>query len=342
MKKVKAIIVTLTSIRLRQALVDTVDVIMRKIAFVIMNQNKIIITSGNTFFDIDTWACAVAYKELLEKTGKTAEVFLPGVANVSVSPMVKVLGWNYLTECPPETTEFVIVDISNPKNFAVGVEVEKVKEIFDHHPGWEKFWQDKLGEASHIETIGACATLIWEAYVRAGKEKEISSLSASLLSLAIVSNTLDFNLPITSFRDREAFDQLSKFHQLPEGWKEKYYQEQEDEIFRDLPTAFLNDVKIEEVPVLDEPLLIGQLELRDPRRLLSEKRDDLEKIAASFGHKYWMINLPSLIEKKSYWLASNQTVQKVLSEKLTVTFGNGLAMTNELMLRKIFLGKLLE
>lgn len=237
----------------------------------------IVITSGQTFFDIDTWACAVAYKELLEKTGQSAAIFLPGAANVSVSPMVKVLGWDYLTKCPPETTEFVIVDISNPKNFAAGVKIEQVKEIFDHHPGWEKFWQDKLGDASHIEIIGACATLIWEAYGRAGKEKEISPFSASLLSLAIVSNTLDFNLPITSPRDQEAFDQLSKFHQLPQGWKERYYQEQEEEIFRDLPKAFLNDVKIEEVSALDEPLAIGQLELRDPRHLLSEKREVLKK-----------------------------------------------------------------
>ncbi|MFH1253413.1 MAG: hypothetical protein V1664_03745 [Candidatus Uhrbacteria bacterium] len=302
----------------------------------------ITITSGQTFFDIDTWACATAYKELLEKTGQTAQVFLPGVANVSVSPMVKALGWDYLTECPPETKEFVIVDVSNPKKFATGVEVEKVKEIFDHHPGWEKFWQDKLGAAARIEMIGACATLIWEAYVRAGKEKEISPFSASLLSLAIVSNTLDFNLPITSLRDHEAFDQLSKFHQLPEGWKEKYFQEQEDEIFLDLPTAFLNDVKIEEIPILDEPLVIGQLELRDPRRLLTEKRNELEKIVAAFNHKYWLINLPSLVEKKSYWLANNPVVQKVLSERLGVVFDNGLAKTEKLMLRKMFLEKLLK
>lgn len=308
-----------------------------------MTKNNLqIITSGQAFFDIDAWACAVAYKELLEKIGQSAVVFLPGMANVSVSPMVKALGGDYLTKCPLGTREFVVVDVSDPKNFAAGVKIEQVKEIFDHHPGWEKFWQDKLGEASHIETIGACATLVWEAYARAGKEKEISSLSASLLALAIVSNTLDFNLPITSPRDHEAFNRLSKFHQLPEGWKERYYQEQEEEIFRDLPRVFLNDVKIEAVPVLVEPLLIGQLELRDPRRLLVEKGDELKELAVFQGYKYWMIILPSLLEKRSYFLAGQPKVQKILSEKFDLFFEDGLAVTDKLFLRKMILKKFWE
>lgn len=299
--------------------------------------NLIVVTSGQAFFDIDTLACGVAYKELLEKSGYQAVVFLPGHPTASITKMVKSLGENYTTICPEKVSGFAIVDVSNPEKIAKEVSLEKVIEIFDHHPGWEKFWQEKLGDKAHIEMIGACATLIWEAYVRVGKEKEISSCAASLLSIAIVSNTLDFNLPITSPRDHAAFAALAPYTSLPDNWKEKYYQEQEEEIFNNLEAAFLSDTKVEKLPGLETPLTMGQLELRDPRRLLAERRKELEKFAASLGNNYWMINLPSLVEKKSYFLIDHPELEKIFSQKFGLVFNHGVAETNKLFLRKMII-----
>jgi len=302
--------------------------------------NKTIITVEKSFCDIDSLACAVAYKELLEKIGQPAVVFIPGQLNYSVGKTMNNLNLEYETVCPADAEKFVIVDVSNPDKFHKEVKTEQVVEIFDHHPGFEQFWAERLGEKSHIKSIGACATLIWEAFKKAGVEKNISSASANLLSAAIVSNTLNFNSPITSPRDHKAFEELKTFVDLPANWIEKYYAGCEEKILTDLESALRNDTKIEKIPGQNEPLVIGQLETWHPEKILDNNQFKIGQILKNMNSKHWMFNLLSLSEKKNYILTDDLETQIFLSDWLKISFNDNLAITNSFVLRKMIMKEL--
>ncbi len=50
---------------------------------------KIVITSGAAFTDIDTLACAIGLNELLSQTGNQTEIVLPGEFNSSIPESVR-------------------------------------------------------------------------------------------------------------------------------------------------------------------------------------------------------------------------------------------------------------
>ena len=58
----------------------------------------IIISAGKTFNDIDAFACALAYRELLEKEGKGSLVVFPGPLNHSVTDLVKQQSADFVIE----------------------------------------------------------------------------------------------------------------------------------------------------------------------------------------------------------------------------------------------------
>lgn len=294
--------------------------------------NKIIVTTGKAFCDIDSLACAIAYAEFLNKTGQPAIAFIPGPLNYSTGGFVKAL--EYKTSCPEGENKFIVVDVSDPDKFPKEVKPENVIEIFDHHSGFEKFWSDQLGGNSHIETIGACATLVWEKFVSAGIEKEISKNSAQLLSMAIIQNTLNLNSEITTTRDLMAIEALIPLAEFSENWKEKYYEDCGKTILADLETALKNDTKIEKIPGQNDLLIIGQLELWQPKNILLENRLLIEKVLKSMGSTHWMLNLLNISEKNNYILTDDPATQKFLNHCFGISFQDNLAKTERSILRK--------
>ena len=203
--------------------------------------DQIIITSGEKFTDIDTLASSLAYSELLTKLGKDNTVVLPGPLNESITKSIKEWNLNYLSKLGNGEFSFVLIDISEKEFFSHFVKEDKIIEIYDHHFGFDKYWREKLKNDAHIEPVGSCATLIWEEY---GKRKiEISTLNANLLYTAIFSNTLNFNSSVTTNRDREAFQNLLTYINLPDNWIETYYKESENEIFKNPINAIAHDIK---------------------------------------------------------------------------------------------------
>jgi nanoRNase/pAp phosphatase (c-di-AMP/oligoRNAs hydrolase) len=88
----------------------------------------------------------------------------------------------------------VIVDTSDHTFLSTHLDISRVIEIYDHHFGYEAYWQDLLGHDAHIEPIGAAATLIWEQWKKRAPIEQISTNTAKLLAYAIVSNTSNFQL----------------------------------------------------------------------------------------------------------------------------------------------------
>ncbi len=295
----------------------------------------VIITTGYKYTDIDALACAVGYSELLSKKDIKNEIVLPGILNHSVTESLKIKLNNIRTsiEVSPED-EFVIVDVSDPDQLPDFVNLQKVINIFDHHAGFEDLWQEKIGKNSNIEMIGACATLIYEEWVKNNLQNEMSQFTAELLLHAIVSNTLNFKIGITSDRDRRAFEELLNISNLSLGWIEKYFNEQEEGLYQDVIGTIINDTKGPDKEIEEDPLIFGQLELWNGFSFLENHKKDIEKAMEYFNEVSWLMSIPSISEGKNYLYAKDLRVISVLEEKLNVKFKDNVATTDRLLLRK--------
>ena len=301
-----------------------------------------IVTSGQQYTDIDALACAVAYAELLRFEGKKAEAILPGPLNHSVSPTVRSWDFSFSSEGAAEGDQYVIVDVSNPASFARFVKKENIVEIFDHHYGFEEEWQDALGENCHIETIGACATLVWEEIIRRGYASACSKSSARLLLTAIISNTLNFGAHISNERDRRAYEQLHDMADVAPDWTARYFAEQEQYVLQNVPAAIQGDTKIAMIPGFEEGVVVGQMELWDSGAFLKAHMNIIKKTLEGYGHAHWIMCLPSVGEGKTYFYTESPDLYSLFGKILNIGFDNGLAVAPELWLRKEIRKKLLE
>ncbi|MBU1110356.1 DHH family phosphoesterase [Patescibacteria group bacterium] len=293
---------------------------------------NIVITSGNAYTEIDTLASALAYKELLSKEERNSTVVLVGHPNQSITEKIKSWGLPYTTTPPRGDANIVVVDVSEPDHIAEFVIQGKIVEIYDHHAGFENYWENRLGNKAKIEIIGACATLIWEEYKNRGFAKDISTLTANLLSTAIISNSLNFNASVTDKRDRQAYNELAKYTDLPENWLTIYYQDQEKGIYIDPKTAIINDTKVQQVNNLE--LVIGQLELWDSKKFLSKYLEEAKSALKCFGKPNWFLTSPSISEGKNYLYTEDEKVKQLLIKTINAKFDNNHGETNELWLRK--------
>ena len=299
-----------------------------------------IVTSGQKFTDIDALACAVAYSELLILEGEDSEVVLPGIFNASVTQAIKNWGIRYSTAPSSLEAEYTIVDVSDPQQIAEFVEEGRIAKIFDHHLGFETYWQERIGTKAQIEFIGACATLIWEEYKKRGRENTISKLSGNLLSVGILSNTLNFGAQITDERDRRAFQELQALNKLSDEWIAQYFSDQEKDINKDIVKAVTNDTKVITDLNLKHPLVIGQLELWEGNNFLTSNTGLIKQALEKFGSEYWFMSIPSLREKKNYIYTENPEVKELLSKVLNIIFEGNRGVTGKLWLRKEILKEL--
>lgn len=293
-----------------------------------------VVTTGETFADIDAVACAIAYAELLTLEGKSAEVVFPGVLNNSITPTIREWGLDYRTEPSTAEAEFVVMDVSDPKYFATAATAGTIAEVYDHHPGFEAYWRERLGEHSHIEPIGACATLIWEEFAKRRKVNEISQLSVRLLAVAILSNTLNFGAVITHERDRRAFETLWQRSGLSDAWIGEYFAEQETEIRRNVVQAIVDDTKVFTIANIPFPFTIGQLELWAGEAFLKEETAKAKRALESFGHPHWIMSIPSLSERRNHFYAENAEVRELFTRGLGAKFDGPYGTTDRLWLRK--------
>ena len=289
--------------------------------------SEIIVTSGQPFTDIDALACAIAYNEVLNLEGKRAQTVLPGPLNNSITKKVKEWKLDFRVKPSTNKAEYVLVDVSEPKFFANFVKKERVIEVFDHRVGFEKYWKERLEEKSHIEMVGACATLIWEEFKKRKLSNKISEVSANLLYTAILSNTLNFKASVTSKKDIKAYEELKQFSNLPKNWVETYFTDQDKEVDKDIKNALINDTK-------DLEPIIGQLELWDSKKVILKHLKEIEEVLLSFGRPDWFLTAPSISEGKNYLFTRNPKMKTLLERSINAKFHGDIGTTNKLWLRK--------
>ena len=282
----------------------------------------IIISAGKTFNDIDAFACALAYRELLEKEGKGSLVVFPGPLNHSVTDLVKQQSADFVIEYTLKQDDRTIyVDLSDPEHFAFGKGSEaQIDELYDHHYGFEEYWKTRLGDRSHIERLGAAATLVWEEFQKRGYADSISAGSANLLSIAILQNTLNFTSTETNDRDRNAFAEIARHRSITNGWEAQYFRECAEGMEGNFDNALRNDTKKIEHLFGDNLFVFSQLEItEEPRAFLERYSKEILAYWSEFDRARCLVNIADMSSKTSL-LFSDDAVW--LSEKIAPLFSS--------------------
>ncbi|MBW6441802.1 DHH family phosphoesterase [Patescibacteria group bacterium] len=306
---------------------------------------KIGVTQAVYTSDMDSLACSIAYTELLNLEGKNATAYIPKEPAHTVTSEIKSWDFKYEVEPKPEEIddlEFVLVDTTDPHTFPKFVKEKNIIEIYDHHVGYEDYWEEKLGDRAKIDIIGSCATLIWEEYKKRGFAEKISQTSAKMLYAAIISNTLNFKAALTTQRDILAFQEVSPIADIPEYWIQKYFIEQEEYIYQNTRQAILDDIKIIEFPNLGEKIAIGQIELWESKKFVLDYKPLIKEVLDNFDYKKWFFNAPCISMGKTYVLTENDEVKKILEEHFDFKFQNEIGEVNKLIERKEFVKAILK
>jgi len=294
---------------------------------------RTIVTAGAKGADIDVFACAIAYAELLRLEGKDAIPVIAGTFTMSVTPSILEWGATYEKDHVSESTDsYVLVDISDPKHVPSFVDLEKVTEVYDHRFGHEDFWKQNINLNSHIEMVGACGTLIWEEFKKRGKQSEITVPSAKLLLASIVSNTLNFRGPITTDRDLVAYSELKEITGLNEEWVSAYFLEQEDILLKDFKNYLKADTKLFKMPFGE--FVIAQIELWDASTIIKTKTTEINDVMQEHASLPWILNAPNISNGFNYIYSTNKEGKRIIEEKLNIKFIGDIAKTDRLMMRK--------
>lgn len=293
-----------------------------------------IITAGPKYSDIDVYGGITAYAELLRKQGFEAQAVTTAKLNDSIPPIVRAWKVDLAQEHTPQPDDtYTLIDVSEPGYFEKFVDVERIDEIIDHHPGFEKFWQERIGDNALIESVGAACTQVAEKWERAGLIDQISETSARLLMCGILDNTLNFGADITTERDHKAYEALKTYAHLPEDWPARYFRDCEQVILQDLAASLKNDTKTPALHTYPYPTAVGQFALWDAGAIAKESEEVFKQVISAVK-PHWFMNAISISEKKSYFVTDVPEMKQWLSSLLDVTFVGNIAEADRMWLRK--------
>lgn len=294
-----------------------------------------IVTSGSLHLDIDAYGSCVGYAELLQKQGTKAQAVSLAPFNKSIPPVVRQwpapLRQNY--KATPTDT-YTVVDVSEPEYFEKFINMDKIDEVIDHHPGYEEYWHSRIGEGAKIEQVGAACTQIFEAWLQAGLLAQISEVSARLLMCGILDNTLNFGAVITTKRDHAAYDALKQYANLPDNWPELYFEYCQQSVVSDIARTLKNDTKLLTFTTFgDTPVVVGQFAAWHAKDVIYESEAIIQEQLSARGLN-WFVNAISIGENKSYFVTDVPEVQRWLSELLGVLFEENVGVATRMWLRK--------
>lgn len=294
---------------------------------------------GN-YVEIDVYASIMAYADLLNQRSKKAQVYIPFEPNYSVPRGLRLVERENASFDFTADDEAIILDISIPEVINKLVPTEQILELIDHHPGYEEYWRERLGDRAIIEKIGAVATSVFEWWGECWDYEKMSPEIAELLLAAILDNTLDFNASITTERDKEAAKKLAEIARTTlDDFEKWYFSETSKAIIGDLRDSLLKDCKIMEFPPDKSEFAFGQLAIWDAKDV-TNRREQIAEIMTSKCSD-WMVSVLCISERKNYILASSERIAEYFDRLLELSKDKFWWTTDKLYLRKQIIAKML-
>ncbi len=291
-----------------------------------------IVVTSYTEPDLDGFSCAVAYAEFLRKTGVPAVVRFFGEPHVEAKYLVEKFGLNITEDKSADLARVALVDASELRDLDKFIKPENVVEIIDHR---------KVNDASlfknakiQIEFVGSAATLIAEKFHAKGIE--ISTVAATLLYGAIVSNTLNFRAKVTTDRDRQMAAWLDE--------KLKFDQAFIDEMF--LAKSDVAGEKLKERIIADfawfsfggRKIGFAQLEIVDAHGVALNREEEILDILVDIKESEHLDDIfISLIDLGGFcnlFITASPALRSTLAEVLHIEFDGALAIQSGFIMRK--------
>jgi inorganic pyrophosphatase/exopolyphosphatase len=284
--------------------------------------------------DLDGYAGAFAYAELLNKQGRLAEVGIVGEPHDEAQFLIT----QYKLETAKtilnsdDYDEIILVDASTVDGLENKIEPTKVVEIVDHRKNneLEKFPNAK----AQIEMVGAAATLIAEKFMNS--EVPISFSSCVLLYGAIISNTLNFKATVTTDSDIAASKWLNKiggFHQ--NFGKDMFIAKSElsgEKLNKRMDTEFASFDLAEKKIGIVQIEIIGAKDLLNNR--LPEIIERLNELKQKYNLDYIFQSTVGLEEGKNYFVAEDFYIKKCLEDIFSIKFNGSIAEKEKFIMRK--------
>lgn len=294
------------------------------------------------YADVDVYASILAYENLLNQRGKSAQNYIPIAPNYSVPDALRLPDLEHKTfDFDPTTDEAIILDISQPEQIHTFVQDDQILEIIDHHPGYEQYWQDRIGKKSIIEPIGAVATSIFEWWGECWNYAKMPTDIAKLLLAAILDNTLNFNANITTDRDHQAAAKLATMLKTSvENFAKWYFTLVSQTIAQNLANSILQDQKTIQIPGTDFDTVFAQLTLWSAKGI-TDQTAQIQQIMEPVSPN-WLISIISISEGKNYLLTSSDKISKYLTQLLDLSTKDGWLISKQLYLRKEIIAKMLH
>lgn len=306
------------------------------------DRNYFVITAGSDYLDIDAYACCVAMKELLCLQGENAIAYSTAQTNYSVCDFLIKPGQietRLSEDTNADTAKYVLVDVSDPNYIQKDIPQDRIVAVYDHHVGFEEYWKTRIGDSTHIEFIGAAATLVFREWKRAGLQMSMTQNTALLLIAAILDNTLNLTSSNTTAEDVEAFQELCSIAGVNENWRATYFTEVQKNIETDLKNALLNDVKYVSAD-MELPEYIGQIAVWSADSVFQK----IASIEKCFSEKWqnWMLNVIDIEHHRGYFVCTDPAYYERISRLFGVSFTKEIAELPQPYLRKEIIKKAKE
>jgi manganese-dependent inorganic pyrophosphatase len=301
--------------------------------------NNIVVTTGLSYTDVDGLACVLVYSELLKFEGNYDSVtaYLPGklIANCpsEFSNQIKDKYVNVLGD-EQYQSKFVLQDICNALKIDTKIPVQNIMEVYDHHVyGDEKYWLEERADVhSVIEPIGACATLVWRECKKRGYSEKLDLTLATILLLAIYSNTLHFKAEITNPEDIESAKEIQSIYGISDQLINDYFIAVQDRIIDKFDDEIDADAKYSEFN--SKKYYIAQIEFWDCSKWLIESKQRILAKLLDINADYKFFTFPMIDEDRNFIMTDDKKTQNYLVQHFGGKFVDSIMITNGLILRK--------
>lgn len=303
----------------------------------------IILPVVGNYADIDVYASIIAYADLLNQRQKAARTYIPIPPNYSVPDNLRIKEMEGKEFNLQPDDQVIILDLSDPDTIHKFVSDNQILELIDHHPGYEDYWHERLGDRAIIEKIGAVATSIFEWWGECWNYHKMSPRIAKLLLGAILDNTTNFYAEINTERDRAAAEKLSKMIGTSlDDFTKTYFNDVKEQVMKDLSKALLQDIKITKgLPSANDSFAFGQLTLWDAKDIVKDRQKIIDIMSPK--HQYWLANIISIADDKNYLLSNSDSTLEAFKKVLDGnSMDNGTFVTSKVHLRKEILAKLYD
>lgn len=293
-----------------------------------------ILVTAYTNPDLDGTACAIAYAEFLQKKDIDAVAGVFGIPHREAQFVFK----HFSIPSPVNAekviikqTKVIIVDSSDLNGISPKINPLQVIEVIDHRKVHEA---DKFPNAKiQIELVGSCATLIAEKFYQ--EKINISKTSAALLYSAIISNTVNFRNKVTTNRDKEIALWLQGKIDVSDNYAHLMFVDK-SKFSKPLKEVFLDDFAF--FNFSDKKTGIAQLEIVNVESFIETNLDEIKKVLHEIKQEKSMdmIFLTCIDTEKgcNELVAIDQATEKLLDQTLFVSFHNGIAKRNKIIMRK--------